>query len=410
MILLILFAAFATQQMKELLYSTHTTEAQTNSKMYGVNISGAEFGDQNLPGEHGKHYIYQNNQDSYNYFAQRGQGLIRIPFRWERIQPQAYGNLSEFDIQQLKLVLDQAQTANQKVILDLHNYGRYYNAPMKKEDASKLANVWRKIAEEVKNHPALFGYEIMNEPHDLPEGSDSWAYIAQEVTNEIRKVDTSHPILIPGYSWQSARFWRDNNENLNITDPSNNILYAAHLYFDNDYSGSYNENYDAEGATPQIGRERVQPFLQWLNDKNKKGIMTEYGIPGNDTRWNTVLDNFMNEINKNSRIVGGTYWAAGPWWGDYPLSVEPQGTQDKPQMSVLTKYKSSNPPPTPTPTMSPAVKKQGDTNNDTIINIQDYNILVSEFHQTGDTLTADFNKSGKVDIQDYNILVTFFGK
>ena len=38
-------------------------------------------------------------------------------------------------------------------------------------------------------------------------------------------------------------------------------------------------------------------------------------------------------------FVGWTYWAAGPWWGDYPLSVQPNddGT-DKPQFEILARH------------------------------------------------------------------------
>jgi len=35
--------------------------------------------------------------------------------------------------------------------------------------------------------------------------------------------------------------------------------------------------------------------------------------------------------------LGGTSWAAGPWWGNYALSVEPRNGQDRPQMAVLLK-------------------------------------------------------------------------
>lgn len=52
----------------------------------------------------------------------------------------------------------------------------------------------------------------------------------------------------------------------------------------------------------------------------------------------------------------------------------------------------------------------GDINHDNIVNIQDYNILVTQFNQTGQDLSADFNNSGKVDIQDFNILVSNFMK
>ena len=30
-----------------------------------------------------------------------------------------------------------------------------------------------------------------------------------------------------------------------------------------------------------------------------------------------------------------TYWAGGPWWGDYMFSIEPQNGVDKPQMAIL---------------------------------------------------------------------------
>ena len=30
-----------------------------------------------------------------------------------------------------------------------------------------------------------------------------------------------------------------------------------------------------------------------------------------------------------------TYWAGGPWWGDYMFSIEPQNGIDKPQMAIL---------------------------------------------------------------------------
>jgi len=36
--------------------------------------------------------------------------------------------------------------------------------------------------------------------------------------------------------------------------------------------------------------------------------------------------------------LSGTYWSAGPWWGTYKLSIQPSGTVDKPQMTILEKY------------------------------------------------------------------------
>jgi endoglucanase len=179
----------------------------------------------------------------------------------------------------------------------------------------------------------------MNEPHDLPEGADAWAYLAQSATDAIRAVDQTAWVLVPGYSWQSARFWPENNTTLNVVDPVGRVLYAAHQYFDADYTGTYSIGYDAGQTTPTIGVERLSPFLDWLESRNAGGILTEYGVPDSDSRWLPVLEAFLAALDANARIAGGTYWAAGPWWGGYPLSIEPN-LGDRPQMSVLQQHPS----------------------------------------------------------------------
>jgi endoglucanase len=51
-------------------------------------------------------------------------------------------------------------------------------------------------------------------------------------------------------------------------------------------------------------------------------------VPDDDPRWLAVLDEFLAALQANG--VGGTYWAAGPWWGSYRLSVEPRDGRDRP--------------------------------------------------------------------------------
>lgn len=53
---------------------------------------------------------------------------------------------------------------------------------------------------------------------------------------------------------------------------------------------------------------------------------------------------------------------------------------------------------------------QGDINGNGVIDIFDFNDLITTFGQTGTNLAADFNQNGKVDIFDFNTLVTNFGK
>ena len=99
-------------------------------------------------------------------------------------------------------VLDNALRTRQLVLLELHNYGRYQTKPLTKADAALLGDVRQKVDARIQTHPALFGYEIMNEPQDLPEKGVGWATIAQITTDAIRKVDRDRLVLIPGYGWR----------------------------------------------------------------------------------------------------------------------------------------------------------------------------------------------------------------
>lgn len=64
-------------------------------------------------------------------------------------------------------------------------------------------------------------------------------------------------------------------------------------------------------------------------------------------------------------------------------------------------------PPSPSPLTS---SKPGDTDGDNDVDIFDYNILLTNFGQTGSNNPGDIDKNGRVDIFDYNILLTNFGK
>ncbi|MBV9546739.1 MAG: cellulase family glycosylhydrolase [Chloroflexi bacterium] len=319
--------------------STPVPSQSPDTSAWGTNYSGAEFG-ASFPGTLGTDYIYPADSGRDRYFASRGLRLVRLPISWERLQHQANGPLTPADLAGVRSVLDGAAASGQKVIIDLHNFGRYYGTPLTVADAPRLANFWQQMAAALRGHPGLYGYELMNEPHDLPEGGVGWAAIAQIATNGVRQSDTAAWVLVPGYSWQTAAHWAEGNPNLAVQDSANHMLYSAHIYFDSDSSGGYATSYDANGAYPTIGVDRVQPFLGWLAAHNARGALTEYGVPGGDARWLTVLDNFLNVVWNNPNIVAGTYWSAGPWWGPYPLSVEPVNGQDRPQMSVLTKYPS----------------------------------------------------------------------
>ncbi|WP_029904975.1 glycoside hydrolase family 5 protein [Prevotella sp. 10(H)] len=318
-------------------------EGGKNIYPFALNLAGADFGS-NFPGVFNKDYTYPTVQD-LDYMKKKGFALARIPFKWERIQRKLNGDLYTDDLSMLKTVVKEAEKRNIQVILDLHNYCRRYingkNIIIGDEGLKieHLADLWRRLAIEFKDYKNIYGYALMNEPHDLLD-STSWAKIAQACIIQIRKIDTKTPIIVSGDSWSSAERWLEFSDNLkNLYDPSNNLIFEAHVYFDKDASGSYKYSYDEEMANPYIGIERVQPFVKWLEENNFRGFIGEYGIPAKDDRWKVCLDKFLEYLQQKG--INGAYWAAGPWWPeDECMAVKPTEnyTKDKPQMKVLEKY------------------------------------------------------------------------
>ncbi len=298
----------------------------------GVSLAGADFAEDMLPGTLGRDYTYPTLAE-LDYYHGKGINIIRLPFRWERVQTAQYASLDATNIEQIDGLVQGAGRRGMTIIIDMHNYDRYYGGLIGQDvpDAA-LADVWGRLATRYAGASSIF-YGIMNEPHDT---NGHWPVTAQAAVDAIRRADMRHTILVSGDCWAGASSWQRCNDGLTVNDSVNNVVYEAHVYFDTDGSGRYPVGYDQSGAYPTIGVDRVQPFLGWLRAHNARGFLGEYGVPGNDPRWLTVLDNFLGALDTAG--VGGTYWAGGPWWGDYPLSVEPAKGQDRAQMGLLVRH------------------------------------------------------------------------
>ncbi len=329
------------QHVIDLVNDRATKEAQL---AYGVTLAGGEFGTA-YPGVYNTDYVYPA-ASHLDYYHGKGLKLIRLAFSWERIQPILNGQLDLAELKRIRDFVKMAADRKMYVILNMHNFGRYnlngleeiigsHNVTM-----AHCKDVWTKLAAVFKGNLGIWGYGLMNEPHDmLPEAP--WVNIAQEIINGIRTVDGHTQIVVGGDSYSSAAFWPEYSDNLKtLIDPSNKLVFEAHVYFDTDYSGRYKGTYEDEGGYPNIGVDRVQPFLNWLQTNELKGFVGEYGVPNNDERWLTVLDNLLTHLNTNG--INGAYWAGGPWWADYPLSIEPHEGIEKAQMAIVQKYLAAN--------------------------------------------------------------------
>jgi endoglucanase len=94
--------------------------AQTGSGrglLLGVNFAGAEF---NAIGGR----WHWPKLDNLQYYLGKGFRIFRIPFLWERLQPQLHGELDNDALSGLETILGMLEQAGAIALLDAHNYGR----------------------------------------------------------------------------------------------------------------------------------------------------------------------------------------------------------------------------------------------------------------------------------------------
>lgn len=313
-----------------------TTPSTTEPvQLVGVALSGAAFGPSVLPGKHGTNYIYPA-ESYYKKYAEQGLKLVRLPFLWERIQPQLDTELDAAQLALLTQSLDFAQKHGVKVVLDMHNYYRYYKQPIGSENVpiKSFADTWKRIALKVGNHPALSGYGLMNEPNT----KGLWPEAALAASKAIRTVDKGSWIYVAGDRFSSAWHWPQSNTQLIadpwMRDPQNNLIFEAHMYLDRDTSGMYADK--TETFAPDLGINRAKPFVDWLRTNNLRGFIGEMGVPGYAPDAIVAMDNLLGYLREN--CVPLTYWAAGPWWGKYILALDVSGGAEQPQLPVLRKH------------------------------------------------------------------------
>ncbi|KTS78055.1 cellulase [Pseudomonas oryzihabitans] len=302
--------------------------------LVGLNLSGAGFAPQVLPGINGTNYIFPV-EAYFQQWSARGVKLIRFPIIWERLQPKLGGPLDSAYVALVNQTFGYAQKHGIKIILDLHNYARYRGQVIGTSGVpyARYQEIMTHIARQWSGQSSLYAYDIMNEPHDAMA---YWPTAAQYGINGVRAVDSTRPVIVEGNGWSSATRWAEFNDSLlNLKDPANNIIFSAHSYFDENAGGSYDKT-DVNKLDANYGVTRVKPFVDWLKKNGKRGYIGEFGVPDNNPRWNLLMDNMLAYLKQN--CIPASYWAAGPGWGSYFMSVEPINGQERPQWPTLRKY------------------------------------------------------------------------
>lgn len=316
-----------------------TTPSAAPLEWRGVSLASAEFAETELPGIYGKHYVYPTPA-SAAYFAAKGMNLMRLPFTWERLQPSLNSPFDATELGRLKAFVSNVTAAGSTVMLDPHNYARFRGKLIGSSEVpnAAFADLWTRLANEFKANPkVMFG--LMNEPHTM--ATEAWVSAANAGIAAIRATGATNTISVPGNAWTGAFSWNDNwygtpnaKAMLKIADSGNKLLIEVHQYLDADSSGT---KPDCVSAT--IGSQRLAGFTAWLRANGRRGLLGEIG-GGDNPLCNQAVTDALSHLEANADVWRGwVWWAAGPMWGDYFMSLEPRADgSDKPQMKVLEPF------------------------------------------------------------------------
>jgi endoglucanase len=195
-----------------------------------------------------------------NHFTQRdvdslaawGFNSIRIPMHYNLFtlpiedEPIAGENTwIETGFELIDDVLSWAAPHNIYVILDMHatpggqGRGSEINDydPSKpslwesQQNRDKLVALWGRIADRYKDNEWIGGYDLINETHwDLGDQNALLREVYEDITEEIRKVDTNHILYIEGNSYA--------NDHRGLTPAwDDNMVYSFHKYWNTNKPG-----------------------------------------------------------------------------------------------------------------------------------------------------------------------------
>lgn len=151
-----------------------------------------------------------------------------------------YDRWFDAKLDELDKALDSCGRHGIKVVIDLHTPpgGRHENhdlaifhEPVYQDHWIAL---WKKMAKRYKDHPAVWGYDLVNEPvQNAPSPPGVADYLGAQVrcAMAIRAIDAETPIFIEAAEWDSA----DGFKELEPVDVPR-VIYQVHMYAPGTYT------------------------------------------------------------------------------------------------------------------------------------------------------------------------------
>lgn len=201
---------------------------------FGVNESGPEFGEGNLPGVAGTDYTFPT-LSTYDTFIDKGFNAFRLNVLMERLSPDSItGALDSTYLGKIQEQVEYVTGKGAYILISPHNFGRYNGAII--TDATAFGIFWSNVATEFKSN-SLVIFDTNNEFHD--EGGQNVADLNQAAITAIRNAGaTTQYIAVEGNAYTGAWTWTtqtgtDGLTNADtmgsLTDSSGKLLFEVRI-------------------------------------------------------------------------------------------------------------------------------------------------------------------------------------
>lgn len=308
------------------------SERQRPPVPLGVNLCGAEF--KAIAGA-----WHWPNMNNVNYYLGKRMKIFRIPFLWERLQPDPDGELSPSAMSGLDALVGRIRQAGATAVLDCHNFGRRDGHVIGEPGGAptrSFAAFWGRLAKRYADDPSIW-YGLMNEPHrqdpEINLSNQNAACYA------VRQSGARGLVLFSGIAWTGAHSWVKSGNSVvmaRAVDPGDNCAFDVHQYLDKGFGGS--SDIPVSGA----GAKTLVDVHDWARRLNKKLFVGEFAS-GRSVGAIMELDDLVRFIVRRGEVfVGATYFAGGGVWGGHNTTTsDPSGSGsplDQPQTQLLTMW------------------------------------------------------------------------
>ncbi|MDR3111400.1 MAG: glycoside hydrolase family 5 protein [Planctomycetaceae bacterium] len=219
-----------------------------------------------------------------------------------------YNEWFEGELVRLEKMMPLLEKYGVKVVIDVHTPpgGRDETSDCllfkRKEYQEAFIANWIKIAKRFRGKPAVWGYDLVNEPVEgiIPDGVMNWRDLALVTAKAIRQIDRDTPIIIEPAPWASpdALDWFEPFDKSEV----DNVIYSVHYYLPHSFThqGVHNKpngikypgKIDGKDWNKEQIRQTLRPIIEFQKDYGVTMYIGEFSA----ARWADGAATWLNDV------------------------------------------------------------------------------------------------------------------